>query len=68
MSPKVHSSGSEFSYRKFEKEDISCPTCIVSEEQRVRWRQTSEVQNRNTAADHEVMGAKEVEAIVSSTS
>lgn len=62
MSPKVHPSGSEFSYRKFEEEETPCPTCTTSEEHRkLRRCRASEVQNRNAKA----MGAQEAEAIVS---
>lgn len=40
MGPKVHSSGSEFSYRKFEKEEKLCPTCVEFEaDRRVSLRQ-----------------------------
>lgn len=41
--PKIHPSGSEFSYRKFEKEETFCPTCTALEEHgRVRRPRASE--------------------------
>lgn len=49
IGPKIHSSGSEFSYRKFEKEETLCPTCTTLEEhRRVRRLRASETEEQVT--------------------
>lgn len=60
MNPKVHPSGSEFSYRKFEQDQSPCPACTASEEHGRQCRaEAAQARNR------EVAGARGIGATVS---